>query len=56
MPTPNISISIRTQTPDERHKEFGPSERRDEVQEPSLEQVYTIGVWEYTYLGRSANP
>jgi hypothetical protein len=42
-PTPDASISIGTQTPDERQTEVGPSEHREEVQEPSLEQVYTIG-------------
>jgi hypothetical protein len=42
-PTPDASISIGTQLPDERQTEVGPSEHREEVQEPSLEQVYTIG-------------
>lgn len=42
-PTLDASISIGTQTPDERQTEVGPSEHREEVREPSLEQVYTIG-------------
>jgi hypothetical protein len=40
--TPDASISIGTQLPDERQIDSGPSEHREEVQEPSLEQVYTI--------------
>jgi hypothetical protein len=43
VPTPDVSISLNTQTPGERHKESRPSEHRDEVKEPSLEPVYTIG-------------
>jgi hypothetical protein len=39
---PDTSISIGTQTPDERQTEAGPSEHNEEVQEPNLEQVYTI--------------
>jgi hypothetical protein len=39
---PDASISIDTQTPDERQTEAGPSEHNKEVQEPNLEQVYTI--------------
>jgi hypothetical protein len=41
-PTPNASISIGTQLPDERKIEFGPSKHREEVKEPSLEQIYTV--------------
>jgi hypothetical protein len=41
-PTPNTSISIDTQLPDEKQTEVGPSEHMEEVQEPSLIQIYTI--------------
>jgi hypothetical protein len=40
---PDASISIGTQTPDERQIEVGPSEHNEEVQEPNIEQVYTTG-------------
>jgi hypothetical protein len=56
-PTPDTSISIDTQTLDERQIEDGPSKHKDEVQEPSLEQVYTIRESrECNHLGRSTNP
>jgi hypothetical protein len=42
-PTPDASISTGTQPPDEKQTEVGPSEHMEEVQEPSLEQIYTIG-------------
>jgi hypothetical protein len=42
-PTPDASISIGTQIPNERQTEFEPSEHKEEVQEPSLKQIYTIG-------------
>jgi hypothetical protein len=42
-PTLDASISIGTQLPDERQTKDGPLEHREEVQEPSLEHVYTIG-------------
>jgi hypothetical protein len=42
-PTPDASISIGTQLPDEKQTEARPSEHMEEVQEPSLEQIYTIG-------------
>jgi hypothetical protein len=41
---PDTSISIGTQTPDEKQTESEPSENMEETQEPSLEQVYTIGI------------
>jgi len=41
-PTPNASISISTQIPDERQIEFGPSQHREAVQESILEQINTI--------------
>jgi hypothetical protein len=39
----DASISIGTQTLDEKQIEVGPSEHNEEVPEPNLEQVYTIG-------------
>jgi hypothetical protein len=42
-PTPDASISAGTLPPDEKQPEVGPSEHTEEVQEPSLEQIYTIG-------------
>jgi hypothetical protein len=42
-PTLDASISTGTQPPDEKKTEVGPSEHMEEVQEPSLEQIYTIG-------------
>lgn len=41
-PIPDASISISTQTPHERQIEAEPSEHNEEVQEPNIEQVYTI--------------
>jgi hypothetical protein len=41
--TPDASVSIGTQTLEERQKEAGPSEKREEAQEPILEEAYTIG-------------
>jgi hypothetical protein len=40
--TPDASISIDTQLLNERKIEFRPSEDKEEVQEPSLENMYTI--------------
>jgi hypothetical protein len=42
-PTPDTSVSIGTQPSDEQQTEVGPSKHMEEVQEPSLEQIYTIG-------------
>jgi hypothetical protein len=42
-PTPDASISTGTQPPDEKQIEVRPSEHMEEVQEPSLEQIYIIG-------------
>jgi hypothetical protein len=42
-PTLNASISISTQIHDDQKIEAGPLEHIEEVQEPSLEQIYTIG-------------
>jgi hypothetical protein len=42
-PTPDTSISTNTQLPDEQQTKVGPSEHREEFQEPSIEKVYTIG-------------
>jgi hypothetical protein len=41
-PNPNASISIGTQFLDERQTKVRPSKHRKEVQELSIEQVYTI--------------
>ena len=41
-PTSDALISTSTQPPDEQQKEARPSEHMEEVQEPSLEQIYTI--------------
>jgi hypothetical protein len=43
-PTLDALISIGTQLPNEKQTEAGPSEHMEEVQEPSLEQIYTIGI------------
>jgi hypothetical protein len=40
--TPDTSISIGTQLLDEKNTKLRPSEHMEEVQEPSLEQIYTI--------------
>jgi hypothetical protein len=40
---PNVTILLNTQTPDERQVEVKSSRHTEEVQEPDLEQVYTIG-------------
>jgi hypothetical protein len=42
-PTPNASISTSTQSPNEKKIEAIPLEHLEEVQEPSLEKIYTIG-------------
>jgi hypothetical protein len=42
-PIPDSSISIGTQPFDRKQPEAGPLEHMEEVQEPSLEQIYTIG-------------
>jgi hypothetical protein len=42
-PTPNTSISIDNQPLDVKQIEAGHLEHMEEVQEPSLEQIYTIG-------------
>jgi hypothetical protein len=41
-PSPDDSISDGTLPPDEKQPEFEPSEHMEEVQEPILEQLYTI--------------
>jgi hypothetical protein len=41
-PTPDASISIGTQIPDERQTKAGLLKHREEVQEPSVKQTYTI--------------
>jgi len=40
---PDISISPNIQIPDERQIEVEPTRQNDEVQEPTLEHVYTVG-------------
>jgi hypothetical protein len=42
-PILDISISISTPNPDDEQQKVRPSEHNEEVQEPNLEQVYTIG-------------
>jgi hypothetical protein len=42
-PAPDASISAGTLPPDEKQPEAKLSEHTEEVQEPSLEQIYTIG-------------
>jgi hypothetical protein len=40
---PDISIFPNIQIPDERQIEVGPTRQNDEVREPTLEQIYTMG-------------